>query len=262
MSGSDSAPSRKDGSNLAWSPLLLPSLIVLCALVLGGGVALLEWLQVPAFVTVLFVLLAPFLMLAGVMKVAPTILRSRVRVGVDGVFFGKRIAAAPRFVSYGDVREVGEDGGTVWLRRENGEKLEIASLETHPRLLERLQAALDAFRAQDALDTVAALQPRDESVTEWRARLARASAARYREQSLPRETLFEAVEDPSASLAVRVGALVALGDTTPSERERVARAANATVAPKVRVALETLAGDEVSEEELVEVLSKAHPQKA
>jgi len=67
----------------------------------------------------------------------------------------------------------------------------------------------------------------------------------YREGRLPRERLWELLEDPHVDGVTRTRAAVALsGALEPGERRRMRIATDATVSPKVRIALDTIEGED------------------
>jgi hypothetical protein len=68
------------------------------------------------------------------------------------------------------------------------------------------------------------------------------TGASYRDVRLPRERLWGIVEDPQADGATRARAAIALSGELPAdERERLRVATDATVSPKVRIAMDALA---------------------
>jgi hypothetical protein len=80
----------------------------------------------------------------------------------------------------------------------------------------------------------------------------------YRHAAMPPERLWRVVEDPSADGTVRTGAALALAPSLDDAgRERLRAAADASVEPRVRVALATAAtsaGASVPDEDLAAAL--------
>jgi hypothetical protein len=83
--------------------------------------------------------------------------------------------------------------------------------------------------------------------------LLRGAVGDYRSNAVPEENLWRVAEDPTAEETARVGAAVALRVTLDEEgRARMLRVAEASVAPRIRVALKAAASaeDEAIEEAL------------
>jgi hypothetical protein len=128
-------------------------------------------------------------------------------------------------------------------------------------LVARIQAALDGARSgresTRPADVAALVARGGRTAEEWtravRALLAGASAD-YRSNAVPEENLWRVAEDPTAEETARVGAAVALRTRMDDDgRARMLRVAEATVSPKVRVALRAAASEE--DEALVEALA-------
>jgi hypothetical protein len=83
---------------------------------------------------------------------------------------------------------------------------------------------------------------------EWLARLrafGHEDAGGFRDPKIPPERLWRIVEDPSAPASARAGAAVALRAKLDDDgRTRIRVAADATAAPKLRVALESTAAED------------------
>jgi hypothetical protein len=88
------------------------------------------------------------------------------------------------------------------------------------------------------------------------------AAADHRNAPVPPDKLLSIAEDPRAEPLARAGAAVALSGALDDDgRARLRAAAEATVMPRVRVALEA-AAREAREEELIEALSALEASEA
>jgi hypothetical protein len=185
-----------------------------------------------------------------------------VAVGADGV--RTSWLGIGRFVPYGDIARVsGDETGvvlalrsgkerhirTVWPSRSGG-LLNWAFRPPTSALRERIEQGRIAhgFAADDAV-AAAFLRPDARPVREWiqhmRALGAGASTS-FRSADVPEERLWGMLENPTLDDAARAGAAVALSGTADeARRQRLRIAADATVSPKIRVALEAAAdGDD------------------
>jgi hypothetical protein len=190
---------------------------------------------------------------------------TRVTVGADGVVL--RWLGRDRFLGYGDVDHVARfdegvgNGRSVGVRivLRSGEIVRVPlgsptfSADDVVMLDERLCEAIAAFRAGDAAGDAALLARGERPVGEWVAALRALGAgsnADHRTAPVPRERLLRLVESPSATASERAAAAAALGGALDDDaRERLRRAAEASAAPKLRVALEA-AADEARAAEL------------
>src|SRR5262249_28225525 len=110
---------------------------------------------------------------------------------------------------------------------------------------ERIREAREAYRTGGAEADAALLKRGDREVSAWVSMLRTIGAganADMRTAPVPRERLFRIVEDPASPAIDRAAAAVALGaDLDEDGRRRLADAAHATAAPKLRVAIEKAA---------------------
>ena len=83
----------------------------------------------------------------------------------------------------------------------------------------------------------------------------------YRDKRIPRERLWGIVEDPRVSGATRTRAAIALsGDLGDEDRERLRVATDATVSPKVRIAMDAIQNE--NDERLAERLDEIPEEEA
>jgi hypothetical protein len=216
----------------------------------------------PAFGAMGFVLLATSIVAFAGLMIAPT----RITVGADGIatrwlwqkrFYGfDEIDAVNRFErGYGRSHVVGlklllRDGKEVFLPMSQGSwgDGDAGIIE------ERVREAMETFRRGDAAADAALLRRGDRAVGEWVSALRSIGAganADLRTAPVPRERLFRIVEDPSSPPADRAAAAIALGSELDADaRARLQAAAEATAAPKLRIAIEKAAsGSEAAEVE-------------
>jgi hypothetical protein len=117
---------------------------------------------------------------------------------------------------------------------------------------ERIEEAMQAFRQGGGEADAALLRRGDRGLGQWVAALRSIGAgsnADLRTAPFPRERLFRIVEDPACSASDRAAAAVALGaDLDDDARARLRSAAEATAAPKLRIAIEKAAGDDTPAE--------------
>lgn len=202
---------------------------------------------------------------------------TKLSVGADGIVL--RWFFRDRFIGYGDIADTEQyDKGwgrsrqiglTVTLR--SGEKISIPtgqakwSNEDVAIIQERMREAMEAFRAGDAAADAALLRRGVRGVPEWVAALRAIGSganADMRTAPLPRERLFRIVESPTAAVAERAAAAVALGGELDDEvRGRLRIAAEATASPKLRVVLEAAASG-AAEAEIEAALSEAAGEEA
>jgi hypothetical protein len=143
------------------------------------------------------------------------------------------------------------DGDVVRLHTGQGD----LGLSDAARLESRLDDARSAGTSGQSEDAsrVGSLQRGTSALPDWVRSLRRlgAGVVDHRHAAVPRDRLLQVVEDGTASREERAYAAVALvSSDDPEARERVRVAAEATVEPRLRVALQRI--DEVSREELPE----------
>lgn len=197
--------------------------------------------------------LIPIVLLA---PVALALIPSRVDVGADGVLL--RWAGTKRFIRHADL------AGSMAIAPRSS-NLTIVSLATRDGTTVEIPIAgqgqwsgdadelcariLDARRAWTAGEARAPmpLLRGERDFRAWVSALRRQDAADLRSAALPRAELWRVIEDPSGPQLERAAAALALGrDLGDVDRARLARVANATAAPKLRVLLERA---EIAEDE-------------
>jgi hypothetical protein len=172
-----------------------------------------------------------------------------LELGADGLRI--RTILADEFVAYREIADAHARGDALHLVLRDGRECTFPL--THPtrtaEVIARITQAIAAAPAATA-DAEAASLLRDvagdkaSKVTALR-ELGAEDASTYRETRLPRERLWELFEDPHVEGVTRTRAAVALsGALEPNERERMRVAIDATVSPKVRVALDTIARED------------------
>jgi hypothetical protein len=190
---------------------------------------------------------------------------TRVTVGADGMLVSRGRAA--EFVAWRDAEEVrltwaaGREriAATLEVPRARGAPLKLectpAGSDTLRELYHRAQAA-HASVTQSPHGTPAAAFPlaragRDAATWLRELRALTTRGADYRSSAVTEEVLWSVVEDPRVDPTARAGAAAALAESTDeSARARIRVAAESTASPKLRVALERIAG--AQGDELVE----------
>ncbi|MBI4956390.1 MAG: hypothetical protein HY908_30515 [Myxococcales bacterium] len=128
----------------------------------------------------------------------------------------------------------------------------------------RLRAALAIYREREGGDESAFLRRGERTPDAWLARLrglGEGANANLRTAPLEAERLWRIVEDPSADAPVRAAAAAALGRELPQEgRARLRIVAEQTAAPKLRIALESVAASD--DEALVAALGEVEREAA
>jgi hypothetical protein len=205
---------------------------------------------------------------------SPLFALSHVDVGPDGV----RIRAGWRsvYLPIEDIDSVqteqGPQGSAVLVacrkakvahRISFGSKDSGVSGSRAEALYERIHEAMELARGREKPAFDPQLLARDgRSVAEW-VRALRELAGKqhtFRELGVSAEALLRAVEDPSASPLTRIAAAAALAPHAEREaKSRIAAAAGAAVAPRLRVALEAAATDDV--DRVTEVLAELDGKK-
>jgi hypothetical protein len=227
-----------------------------------------------------FVFLLPYLLAA-----TAAMIPGRIRVGTDGVLL--RWLWQQRFVPLADIETVTMTEGSLIgrvrlglrLGLRGGEMIEIdvtaptrttaaielgrASVQT---IIERIEEARVVARGEGALDATLVLARAGRSGADWLAglRAAFADVEGFRNgPPLTLEQLWRAVEDPDVRPWMRAAAAAALVTIAPAERSaRLRIAADATVAPKLRVALDAAAdGDDDKLAEALESIEHDEPQE-
>jgi hypothetical protein len=203
--------------------------------------------------------------------VALTAIPSRLRVGADGVDI--RWLHTRRFLAHGDIVGVVRfekgwgnsklEGLRVTLR--SGEEVQIpirrGQFDDDQLAIigERILEGKEALERGDIAVDAALLERGDRPLRDWVASLRAIGTeanATLRTAPVPRDRLMHIVEDPKQAPAARAAAAVALGGALDAEgRVRLRLAAEATAAPKLRVAIERVANGE-KDAEIEEALAE------
>ncbi len=199
--------------------------------------------------------------------------RAAMSFGADGLLV--RRGAKTTFFPFAELRAVsvtpvaeGARGSRaeILLHGEDGRRHEIG-VSAAPMDVGSLSLRLaQAVRAHhgEAPAGCARLARGERSIAAWRADLAAtggpaAASLAFRSSPLEAEHLHEILASPRASLEERVGAALALRAATPAAdlRARLRVEAAATADPRLRIALEVVAADELDEERLDAALAAA-----
>ncbi len=194
-------------------------------------------------------------------------------IGADGLLL--RRGSKTTFFPFADLRAVsvtpvaeGARGSRaeILLHGEDGRRHEIG-VSAEPMDVGSLSLRLaQAVRAHHGEAPAGAqrLARGDRSIAEWRAELAatrgpEAPSLAFRSSTLEAEHLHEILASPRASLEERVGAALALREATPAPdlRARLRVEAAATADPRLRIALDVVAADDLDEERLEAALAAA-----
>jgi hypothetical protein len=190
----------------------------------------------------------------------------RVSVGADGVRL-RHLLERARFVPFSSIERAELDGKNVTLHLHTGERIVMHSpagasgkpggsldgpvaladgaIEAR-KLVERIEAQLAARRARESADAPTFARAGRET-DEWLREVAAATDANasYRTPAVPPEELWRIVEDTAAAPTARAGAAAALREALDDPgRVRLRAAADACAAPRLRIALETVASSE------------------
>lgn len=122
-------------------------------------------------------------------------------------------------------------------------------------LLARIESGIERHRLVERGNEEALLARGGRSVAEWLAAmraLGMQDAGGYRLSAIPRERLWEILEDPTSDTSARTGAAIALDGSAgdPETRARLAAVAARTAAPSLRVAIDTLGRVQPSEDRI------------
>jgi hypothetical protein len=167
-----------------------------------------------------------------------------LELGTDGLRI--RTVGGDEFVAYREITKAEARGEILHLIMRDGRECALP-LSNPRRAMEVIARIAQSIAVPEpTADAVAATLLR-EVVGDKAARvaalreLAAESAGTYREARLPRERLWQLLEDPHVDGATRTRAAVALsGALEPGDRRRLRIATDATVSPRVRIALDTL----------------------
>jgi len=238
------------GGIAAWLFAFVLTLVV--SLVSVGPYALPIVFTLPVTLALL-ALLAPAKVVVGTDAIVTRWLGARSVVPLDGVVRVETLAHR--------VRLHRRDGSTVDIRVGMPGQYAHTSAQTVGALAERIETALAARAASNAPEA-AALARSERSVADWVASLRRALSNEpgFRGAALVADRLWPLVEDASTNASTRVAAAVALAPTLDDEgRARVRVAASASASPKLRVALEAAAEDDV--DRVVEALGALEAER-
>jgi hypothetical protein len=201
---------------------------------------------------------------------------AQLEVGADGIasswLFWKR------FIGYGEILEMERYEAGVGRSRRSGIALTLHSGEVYKIAVgsvgwddarvamveERVREAMDTFQQGGAEAEAALLQRGDRPVAEWIVALRSIGAganATMRTAPLARDRLWRILEDPQARQSARAAAAVALGaESDESDKGRMREAAEATAAPRLRVAITAAAA--ARDEELAEAYAEIEAAEA
>jgi hypothetical protein len=204
-------------------------------------------------------------------------LPGRLTVGADGV--ATRWLWRRRFFGYGEIAGVRrleavsrERPGGIRLVLTTGEEVDLpiptvteAQQNQGSRIAlveERIREAMDGFGRGDVAADAALLRRGDRAAGEWLSTLRSMGAGAdvtLRSAPVSRERLLRVAEDPTAPVAARVAAVVALGDEDGDSRARLQRIAEATAAPELRRTIEKAAHSQ-DDAELAEALAEVEAE--
>ncbi len=180
---------------------------------------------------------------------------SYLTVGADGLVL--RWLGKKRFVPHGEIKAIerfDRGFGLTWRVRgldavlESEEIVEINTGVDRPVIEERLREARRVHAGGAVTTASSALDREGRSIVDWMKQLRAVGAganATHRTAPTAPETLWRVVEDPAGEPAARAAAAVALcAELDDHGRTRLRAAAEATAAPKLRVALNAAADAE------------------
>lgn len=233
-------------------------------LVMGGMGALVGTAGViPTMFVVMLVLMTLLL--------APT----GIEVGADGVLI--RWLGRKRFIGHDDIDGVSTKVTGFGNNRRSTVQLRLSSGETvvlpigpaqfdHGRsqgIAGRIRAAHDAYQRGESVHAEALLRRGDRTHVDWvRALWAPDAHASLRSAPVPRDRLWRIVEDVTVEPLDRAVAAVSLGQhLSADERGRLGQTAEATAAPRLRIALDAVAHGQ-DEEALGEALEELETEAA
>ena len=180
----------------------------------------------------------------------------RVSVGADGLRV-RRLLERARFLPFSSIDDADTDGRDLEIRLTDGRRISMY----HPagrgwkpllfhehalegrKLVERIKEQLAAHRARPNVEAPVFARAGRDTDTWLRAVVAATGArASFRTPAVPAEALWRIVEDSAAAPTARAGAAVALRDALDDGgRVRLRALADACAAPRLRVALESVA---------------------
>jgi hypothetical protein len=228
---------------------------------LSAGFEMLSWWKavgVLAVATIALFALLPFIMRPSYgISDFHSILERTLELGADGVRIRGRLSNG--FLRYREIRDARERGDAVVLTLQDGREC-VLPVKVPARLAEivaRIRASLEGTSGVDEDDVSGVLREapgtKTETISALRV-LGRENDELYRGKNrVPRERLWNLVEDPRVNGATRARAAIALsGALTGEERQRLRVAVESTVSPHLRVALDGVETE--SDERLAERL--------
>jgi hypothetical protein len=199
------------------------------------------------------------LVLAGLYALIalPLVMPQVVEVAADGVLV--RWLGSSRFFPFRAIEDVdGTSVGVVLHAFGRSHDIRLTQNDgardvERDALLTRIEAGIERHRLVERGNEEALLARGGRRASEWVAAmraLGAQDAGGYRFSAIPRERLWEILEDPTSHPSARAGAAIAL-DTSSSDsdtRARLAAVAARTAAPSLRVAIDALGRADASDE--------------
>ena len=195
------------------------------------------------------------LMLLSLLNWAP----STVAVGPDGVLVTSATRLRRKFHPFADIADATVTSWGVTLEMKSGRSIELrtetsakSKSESRDALAARIRAGIAALDPTGAADVASLVARAGRPVEEWLRALDAVTgpAAGYRVATVPADKLWRVVEDPTADPSARAGAAAALRASLDDEgRARLAAIADASVHPKVRVALDAIASSKAADDD-------------
>lgn len=216
------------------------------------------------------VVIGPALALLAPLLLVP----ASIVVGIDGVYLKSLVTK--RFYAFDRIDTVTGTQRGVSLKLRDGSsvdlpltsRLRLNAFEEQDRnaLVERITRTLEHRRAGGAASPGAAVATRLERgsrpFAEWLAQLTTEESATFREMPLRLEDLRAVLEDPAGAPNQRVAAALVLAKRGGADERALIRvAAETAAAPKLRVALDTIATGESDATRLEEVLREAEAEE-
>ncbi len=181
-------------------------------------------------------------------------LRPAVVVGLDGV----RIVGVlrPRFIPYTSIRRV-RRGSSVTLETDRGNR-ELPMIGVSSEQMNALAARIEEGMRRSGAASARGLDMLDRNerpLAAWAEAIASAMRGTFRDAAIAPGNLEQVLADPKAPLERRVGAALGLR-AGEDGRARIRVAAETSADPRVRVALERAAADEIDEHALLHALGE------
>lgn len=218
------------------------------ATALGTGAALASLVR-GAWLDVAFVIGASSLFVAAKVGQMGLAWANRVRektgelvLGKDGLLW--RTNDAHTFVPWDEVGVVQVHWDAALLPRAGAEPIRMRT--GGAQKIARVVAEERAAYATRARAEVPSLLEHDPNAEAWLERQRRRGAGDYRDAAIEPSVLVRVAEDPSASLLVRVGAVLGLPESAEAERARIRVALDDVADPEGREAIEAALENRVS----------------